>query len=322
MKIEKSDLIKDIEATEDTPIADKNVIVVSTVVKRLAALLVDFFLIGIVFLILQSFIVPLAADGIANVNQVAFDYQERLCESGLYVMANDKTTQIISIFSEEDKKNKSEEYFATIDTGIASFYSNESFYVEHKDFGMAKYNERKLASELFMLENDKYVTTEKATFTTLEKFYLEEYDQALKFLSIDNECLTLSRKITVATVVEVLVSLTIPFLIFYLILPLCLKNGATLGKKLMGVGVASRRDGFAPKKSQILIRFLVFYIFEFILSIFTLGIPLFVTFTMMFFSKEKICIHDYLAATICVDTKQCLIFKNEEEFKDYHLHVD
>ncbi len=321
MKIEKNEFIKDINGSETASIT-KNEITVASVLKRLAALVVDFFLIGLVFLILQSYLTPLVADKLTNINQTSYDYQDRLCESGLYEQFEHHTVKITDTYTDEEKKNKADEYFHKIDTGIVSFYQNESFYVEDDNFGIEKYYERKEASELFIWQDDQYVTTSKATFSNLDKFYQEEFNKALQFLSIDNECLTLARKITVVTICEFLVSLTIPFLIFYLVLPLCLKNGATLGKKLMSVGVASRRNGFAPKKSQIVIRFLVFYLFEFLLSILTLGIPLLVTFTMMFFTKEKICIHDYLSATICVDTKLCLIFKNEEEFNQYHLHVD
>ena len=93
-----------------------------------------------------------------------------------------------------------------------------------------------------------------------------------------------------------------------------MKNGETLGKKLFSIGIASAKDGFKVKRSQIIIRFLVFLLIELLLSIFLFGIPLIISFSMLVFSKNGYALHDYLAATICIDRKNTIIYKDYEEF--------
>ncbi len=310
----------------------KNELVLPTFSKRLFSFIVDFFLIGLTFLILQAYLTPIIADKVFNINETAIAYGKRLVDSGLYLYVTDTDTgkiapsKIVDYYtiSSQDTEEAKDNYFQIIDQGIISYYENESFYYENEDFGINAYNQRKIDSQLFIYNTstEKYEKTSMATFNSLKNFYDDEYQQALSFLSIDTECLNLSRKITIVSIAEVLFSLTIPLVGFYLVIPLCLKNGATLGKKLMGIGVASRKNGFAPSKVQFVMRFFAFYLLEFILSIFTLGIPLLVSFTMMFFHKEKIYLHDYLAATICVDTHSCVIFKNKSEFMEHHRKLE
>lgn len=310
----------------------KNELVLPTFSKRLFSFIVDFFLIGLTFLILQSYLTPVVADKVFNINETAIAYRNRLVESGLYLYVTDTETgkiapsKIVDYYqvSSQDTEEEKDNYFQIVDQGIISYYVNESFYFENEEFGVNAYNQRKIDSQLFIYNasTEKYEKSGMATFNSLKKFYDDEYQKALSFLSIDTECLDLSRKMTIVSIAEVLFSLTLPLIVFYLILPLCLKNGVTLGKKLMGIGVASRKNGFAPTKTQLVVRFFAFYLLEFLLSIVTLGIPLFVSFSMMFFHKEKIYLHDYLAATICVDTHSCVIFKNQSEFMEHHQKLE
>ena len=116
-------------------------------------------------------------------------------------------------------------------------------------------------------------------------------------------------------------ALTLSTIILYLIIPLFMKNGETLGKKLFSIGLASARDGFKVKRSQIIIRFLAFLLIELLLSIFTLGFPLIISFSMLVFNKNGYALHDYLAATVCIDRKNTIIYKDYNEFINHERIV-
>ena len=116
-------------------------------------------------------------------------------------------------------------------------------------------------------------------------------------------------------------------LIYYLMVPLLFKNGETLCKKMLSIGLINEKE-FQVTKLQIFLRQLVFIfeitIFFFVIPIFsaefninyvlsylaTLLAGCFVLFIISIFNKKHKSLHDYVALTYVIDTKKSVWFDN------------
>lgn len=109
--------------------------------------------------------------------------------------------------------------------------------------------------------------------------------------------------------------------IVYLLPTLLFKNGETLAKKFLHLGVISK-DGFAAKKRQYVFRFLVFF-FEISLSLFvvgigftslaTLGIGVLILFALTMLNKDHRSLHDFAAMTLVIDVTKSVWFNSLDE---------
>lgn len=304
----------DEEKTPVEEIKNQNEVIIPLTSRRLVSILVDMFLVFLTFMLLQTFVVPPLFDATTDIQQVTERYQERLAESHLYQRVNDGTMKITETLTEEEKKKDMNAYFEKIDDSITFFYTE---FTDIEGASIEDYEKSKEESGLFTKNNDTWEIKGNSTFDELNTFYENQYDIALNYFSHDDECLTLARKITIVSIVEVFISVTLSTMIFFLMFPLIFKERQTLGKKLMGLAVVSRKDGIVAKRTQYLVRFLAFYVIEILLTIFTFGIPLIVSVSMLFFSKERITLHDYLSATLVVDTRQRPAMHSVEELNGY-----
>ena len=118
--------------------------------------------------------------------------------------------------------------------------------------------------------------------------------------------------------------------IFFLIIPLCLKNGETLGKLFFKLGLANKL-GYRHSKLQLIPRFLlsiaivVVLYFTVGVNLISLGIITFialVSYGLTIFTKGHKAIHDYLAGTIVVDKVHSEIYKNAEEAAKIQEAID
>lgn len=112
---------------------------------------------------------------------------------------------------------------------------------------------------------------------------------------------------------EIPLSLLIGCLIIYYIVPLCFfRNKATLGRFLFKIGLVNRNI-LAVSFKLFTLRFIIFFFLEILLSLVTLGIPLFVSFSLMAFSKKKQTFHDYMLGIEEVDVEKSKIYFSKEE---------
>ena len=119
----------------------------------------------------------------------------------------------------------------------------------------------------------------------------------------------------------ILPSYALSFSIFFIVIPLCFKNGETLGKKTFHLGLLAK-DGYSVKKRQILLRQLSLLLYcglaSFVVGIgltsfATLFIGVFIYFAATLISKSKRSPFDYLAYTIVIDTNKSVWYKDEFE---------
>lgn len=121
--------------------------------------------------------------------------------------------------------------------------------------------------------------------------------------------------------VPLLLALLVGYLIFFFIIPLCLKDGKTLGKQFMKISVVSK-NYYSVKRSQIVLRYLpqslLFVVAALFLGInaITIGLGTFVvlgSYCMAIFRGNHESIHDVIAGTYVVSDELSLWFKNPEE---------
>lgn len=125
---------------------------------------------------------------------------------------------------------------------------------------------------------------------------------------------------------EFVISALIGGAVTYIVFPIVLKNGATVGKKVFGLGLANS-DGYKMKNSQLAMRFMPYTVFILALLIpiwKSLSIP-FVVLAAVFLvsssiamaSPKKSSLHDFCARTIVVDTRTSILFDNFAEEEVY-----
>lgn len=121
------------------------------------------------------------------------------------------------------------------------------------------------------------------------------------------------------TLLPELTAIFIVSILAYFVMPIIFKNGKTVGKLVMGIGLVNKL-GYEVTIPQLIMRFffpLVVVLGLLIVggSAFVIGIGLFVlvSYTLVIFTKEHKAIHDYLAGTVEIDTKRSVWFKNAIE---------
>lgn len=136
--------------------------------------------------------------------------------------------------------------------------------------------------------------------------------------------LALNQAMTNIRYYSLLPSFAVAPLIFFLIIPMCIPNGRTIGKLAAGTAVVGV-DGYKARKVNILIHYLYLtLIFEVML------IPMTVVAVMIFFllmlvdymalilsKTNSQSIHDRLARTVVVNAKQSIWFVDPEAEADY-----
>ena len=120
---------------------------------------------------------------------------------------------------------------------------------------------------------------------------------------------------------ELPVSLVFAAILVYFVPPLFFRRGRmTLGKALYHIGLVDDRV-LSPTFWRFSARFLIFLFAELLLSLFTLGIPYIISFSLMAFSKKKQGFPDYMLHLYEIDTSKANIYMDyvEAELKN-ELH--
>lgn len=119
----------------------------------------------------------------------------------------------------------------------------------------------------------------------------------------------------------ILCSFILSALIFYFIIPICAKNGETLGKRMFHLCLANK-IGYRYKRYQLIPRFLLpiavifisYLVFGF--GLWMLGFVTIITlvsYTLSIFTKKHTALHDLVAGTIVVDKVHSEIFDNAND---------
>ncbi|HZJ89128.1 MAG TPA: RDD family protein [Bacilli bacterium] len=169
---------------------------------------------------------------------------------------------------------------------------------------------------------------ENTTNEALKKFNEEIYGYAL--YTFNHRDVILQGELLVATIelINMLLLIVVASSVFFLALPLFLKNGKTLGKLLFKISVTTKH-GFKIGPLGLLLRYFAFLLIEIILSS-ALGVILFgnllfpifpfISLTIIVFSAERKSLHDFVSGTIVVDDEKSVIYNNITEY-NHAVHL-
>lgn len=201
--------------------------------------------------------------------------------------------------------------------GIESFYHNLTYF--NSDFvEYEEYNSRKEAAndggiKLFIKNDGIY--KENPEYNNNEgwfNFYKGEIeDHALRYLLNNNRYFFLTRFSFLVSAVEILVSITVSFTVFYLIIPLTVfKRGRqTIGMKLEKIALINI-DSFNLSTGKYVGRFFFMLFIMVYLNFFSFLIPSIISVSMMFFSKTSSSLVNYVFNDYMVDVDIDKIYLN------------
>ena len=286
--------------------------------KRFLAMLIDVFFFGFLSFVLFSLSNSIVAsmDFYKNNNALRSSLQ---AESSLYVEGDD----IVSyVKNHEELFNGVRAEKDYLSSHIDAFYANEKFLdAGERSKAIGEYNSRKaIASKegeaLFTLKDGAYVENDVNPNWHLD-FYSDE---------INNHCRPLftsyipyietTKTIWISSLVEILISVTISYFLFYVVVPLwLLKRGRlTIGRSIFKIGMIGK-DAFNVSSKRFLLKALFCYVAYIILDIAFL-IPLFISAGMLFLSNRNQSLSDYVLGTYMVDVT------NDDVYLDINDYLD
>ena len=187
-------------------------------------------------------------------------------------------------------------------------------------------------------EIKKIIKEDEATYL---EWYKAREAEANAELNKDTEAKELYGVVINLSIFNVMISVLIAYALLEFVVPLLLKNGQTIGKKVFGIGLM-RADGLKLSPLQLAIRtFLGKYTIETMIPVlvfmamsFSVMSPDFVLLGLgvvaviviaeciLFFKSDMThFIHDTMAMTVCIDIQSQLIFETEEELIAYKEKV-
>lgn len=177
-------------------------------------------------------------------------------------------------------------------------------------------------------------------FDELSQEQQDRYDEAYAALIADEEVIYHYNMVLNLTLLITTFSILVAVLLLEFVVPLLLKNGQTLGKKIFGVALM-RNDGVKVSSVQMFIRTVLgkftieimipVYIFMMIffntigiIAVAILGAILVGELLSLALSKTNSLIHDSIAGTVAVDMASQMIFDSADEKIEYikRLHAE
>lgn len=207
----------------------------------------------------------------------------------------------------------------------------------------------------FLLNYDAYSNTLQDAYAHYEKEYgvtfnidqetydkmtdleRKNYDAAYNALIADQPAMQAYNMLLTLSILIISVGVLIAMVILEYIVPLLLRNGSTLGKKLFSLGVV-RTDGVKINNMQLFVRaFVAKYTIETMLPIYLVMLILWgalgITGTAILailaiaqvlcycFTSTNSVIHDLMAGTVVVDISSQRIFESTEALLEYNKRI-
>jgi uncharacterized RDD family membrane protein YckC len=165
-------------------------------------------------------------------------------------------------------------------------------------------------------------------YAALDEETLERYEKAYSELNADGEANAAFSMVVYLSLIIITFGVLLAYMALEFVVPLFLKNGQTLGKKIFGIAVM-RTDGIRISPLILLIRTLLGkYTIETMTPILVVFLTVFaglgyiglvalaglalLQILLMAFTKTNSAIHDVLARTVVVDLASQMIFDDEQ----------
>ena len=174
-------------------------------------------------------------------------------------------------------------------------------------------------------------------YEALTKEELKKLDDAYAALSDDDTAVYSYNMVIQLTLLITTIGILLGFVLLEFVIPLCLKNGQTLGKKIFGIGVM-RTEGIKINGVCLFIRailgkytietmvpvLIIMMIFSGSIGIvgpIVIGLILLLNVIVMIATKTNSMIHDLLSSTVAVDIGSQMIFDSKEDLIAYKQKV-
>ena len=286
--------------------------------KRIFAFILDIVCAILIAINLNNFVVNPLLSKAFHTDLYEEQYRDRLLESNLYFLGEDGLCYQIDMYADFNKDCTNEEYVSYMEQQLDLFYNNASFDCAQVSY----YNALKdAATEVFIYDNsnDIYSYVDGVSIEKKIEFYKSAVAYSIdKVLVNDNVISTIYSNIMTKGLLALGISLFLSLIIFNLIIPLFSKKNYTLGKFLFKIGTVNSITGRNARKSQIVLRFIV-YSFEVLISFLTFGAVLLVSFAFTLFTKYNGAIHDMIAKTILIDLTTTKLLTDKDVIEEGEL---
>ena len=285
--------------------------------NRLAAACLDIFILMMGFILLNNFFVIPIFNLTSDYNQVYDTYVQELVDSRMY--EEDENNNVIFVLD-----NFTLDELTTYDEIITYNYNLEE-YSTNGPSALEEFKNSKtdMMKEYFTYdqETDTY-TPNQDNESEILTFYSNAFNDLSSFLLVNNETLANTySKLNFYNQIERFISILIVSIVLYIVIPLILKNGQTIGKKVLKVYVVEcDKEGLGLSTSKLLLREGTFVVVEVILSMFTYYIPLILSLIVLVATKNRVSLHDVVSRTMVIDTLEDI--PEKEEIVDKRLIVN
>lgn len=299
--------------------------------RRLGASLID-----LVVTIIIGLLAFMVNDVIINSTPFGRDADYRIYQltaaSGLYIhdVANEKN------YAREEpiyQNNNQDYYFSTLEY----FYFDAKDPVSQKplfDYESSKFYGQDLPFNYYIMVLDMNKAETKFDFVTdgstvtsydfkagidneqKQAIWGEIYNEAISVFEDGPLYQAAKAPLSISLLSNAAVSLFIGALAPYLVMPLILGNGQTIGKYMLGLALVNDK-GFKIKRWQVVVRYLVLGGVEIGASVPLYAIPLFLTSASLTITYGARTFHDFLAKTYVVDAYESRIFDSAREEDTY-----
>ncbi len=289
--------------------------------KRVTAFLIDLLIVLLTSLFFQYLIFLPIANNYFSYNEKQTNLVVEKIGSGLFVFVDneykvivdfkDEEKEIISAYTSGYKLLNIKEYIYENGNSDEYIYYLNAFYSK---FDIEKFNNLKKESNNF--KDGEFISEidESGRLKFCDDVFLEASNDIISYKEgiIDN----LQANIYMIELVIEILSFLLPMIIFLYIVPLTNKYRSSIGKKIMRISVVNKF--YVPCNMLLLTtRFLSFLLIEVLLSLFTIGIPLLISFILCIILKSGQCIHDLLSTTMVLDLDVFKPFEKIEEYNDF-----
>ena len=240
--------------------------------------------------------------------------------SHLYYLDEKGDTTILCDHYNPDSEQKCAEYNPYLDQALSDFY-HDSFFFDQSDSesGYTLYIKQRMDSGYFIYTDDSHTDVAPKDDVKASDLY-DTYSSLMKHEAVsyvvkNGDYISSARTINLTFIFLILLlPISISVFIYEFIFPVIFKRGRkTLGKFLFKLGVVDQK-GLSPSFGRFFARFILLYTLEILLSLVSFLIPLIVSTSMFFFSKNNQAFHDYVAGTYVVNCENSNIFMNKEEY--------
>ncbi|OQC09930.1 MAG: RDD family protein [Tenericutes bacterium ADurb.Bin087] len=150
---------------------------------------------------------------------------------------------------------------------------------------------------------------EGLTAADINKFNTQIYNQAVNAFNLRPNMTIINKVNLQENIILMVLGSTVVFLVF----PLFFKNGQTLGKKALKLGVTTRQ-GYKITVPWLLLRYFAFLFINLLSNLLLPFVLPFISITIMTFSKERRSAHDFIANTKVIDLPNSKVYETEAEF--------